>query len=282
MKETTPLSPQQVDELKGQVISEANAAYCLHANILKRNECLGSEAKMAKGTFGPLELKNLREANEYFGVHKGLHRALELLAPVFEQLHAAQVENKILRTYIGLTDKEGVISAEPNSMLIQRESTRFRISPAPELDSLRTANQKLEEANEKLSWALESQPCTCLEGDPCVRCVGLSEHRVALSTQPADVKIEPSLWRPIAEAPRDGTKILIWDGKNIFAAWWDDKFHCEWDDEKEDNVYTGDWTDAAVASFGYEEYQSYKPVLWMPLPPIPTTTGATANREQQP
>lgn len=27
-------------------------------------------------------------------------------------------------------------------------------------------------------------------------------------------------WKPISEAPKDGTKLLVWDGYDIRVAWW--------------------------------------------------------------
>lgn len=92
----------------------------------------------------------------------------------------------------------------------------------------------------------------------------------------ADAEERPaSPWQPIDTAPKDGTKILIWDGKGQFAAWWDPTFEddaakneaCDW----EKSHYIGAWTDGCVLSFGYEETYSYEPTHWMPLPPPPTS-----------
>lgn len=59
-----------------------------------------------------------------------------------------------------------------------------RVNAFPSLLHAAEQMAKVVEANNKLRWALESQPCTCLDGDPCVRCVGLSEWKVDLPPAP--------------------------------------------------------------------------------------------------
>lgn len=76
-------------------------------------------------------------------------------------------------------------------------------------------------------------------------------------------------WQPISTAPKDGTKILISEGGELYAAWWDDKFNTTV--FKNGGIkHRGAWTDGAVLSFGYEETKSYKPTHWTPLPQAPT------------
>jgi len=87
--------------------------------------------------------------------------------------------------------------------------------------------------------------------------------------QPAAPAATP--WRPIADAPKDGTRILFYDPMSsglIHAGIWDAKFASELDDDGETH-YTGAWTDHAVASFAYEEYAEYNPTHFQPLPPPP-------------
>lgn len=82
-------------------------------------------------------------------------------------------------------------------------------------------------------------------------------------------------WQPIETAPKDGTRILFYDPHTsslIFAGIWDDKFESDFDGE--DTIYRGAWTDYAVASFGFEEYQEYSPTHWQPLPEPPAAVAA--------
>lgn len=35
----------------------------------------------------------------------------------------------------------------------------------------------------------------------------------------------PAFWRPIAEAPQDGTRLMLWDSvskRPVFGSWWGD------------------------------------------------------------
>lgn len=89
-------------------------------------------------------------------------------------------------------------------------------------------------------------------------------------------------WQPIETAPMNGTKILIWDGKQIYAAWWHDQFEgLAWDGESKELPYRGAWTDCAVASFNYEEFMEYTPTHWMPLPAPPESITAATQKEEE-
>lgn len=70
-------------------------------------------------------------------------------------------------------------------------------------------------------------------------------------------------WKPIEEAPRDGTDILISGGTYSYGMWEDEKYsgvtiarwhHDHW--RGEDRQAHDDW-------------YSHKPAHWMPLPPPP-------------
>ena len=98
------------------------------------------------------------------------------------------------------------------------------------------------------------------------RTVELERELAALRTQPA----EGPRWQPIETAPKDGTRVLIFDPNvGIRADVWEAEFESLNDDTKEDGWggYRGAWTDHAVLSFGYEEVEEYQPTMWMPLPP---------------
>ncbi len=70
-------------------------------------------------------------------------------------------------------------------------------------------------------------------------------------------------WRSMESAPKDGRRILIWDGEATYAARWETKFSVD------AKGYRAAWTDDAVVSFGMEETAEYKPTAWMPLPEPP-------------
>jgi hypothetical protein len=65
-------------------------------------------------------------------------------------------------------------------------------------------------------------------------------------------------WRPIAEAPRDGTLLLGWDGKEMAI------------------VQAAKWASSGWAvAHDAEDYawSDYAPTHWMPLPPPPEGDG---------
>lgn len=71
-------------------------------------------------------------------------------------------------------------------------------------------------------------------------------------------------WRPIKTAPRDGTKILLFDDGEIYAGRW------SWIPSADVNEpYLWVWTDNAVEDFVHRTYKVYKPSHWLPLPSAP-------------
>lgn len=79
-------------------------------------------------------------------------------------------------------------------------------------------------------------------------------------------------WRDIETAPKDGTRILLFDpaiGPTVISGWWDKSFEIKYDEEKDETFEVGAWTDGCVVSFGYEETASYSPTHWQPLPEAP-------------
>jgi hypothetical protein len=70
-------------------------------------------------------------------------------------------------------------------------------------------------------------------------------------------------WRKMATAPKDGTRILIWDG-SPFCAWWDDNA----------NFGDGELTKPGWQIFNNEMDSFYSMATetathWMPLPKAP-------------
>ena len=59
-------------------------------------------------------------------------------------------------------------------------------------------------------------------------------------------------WLPIETAPKDGTKLLVFDGGKITTAYWD-----------------GDSWELVVPSEGYRDSDTVYAKFWMPLPEAP-------------
>lgn len=60
-------------------------------------------------------------------------------------------------------------------------------------------------------------------------------------------------WRPIESAPKDATCILVGHDEAVFSAWWEES--------------ANGWVDGTTDL--YEEYRTYEPTHWMPLPALP-------------
>jgi hypothetical protein len=65
-------------------------------------------------------------------------------------------------------------------------------------------------------------------------------------------------WRPIETAPKDGAAILIWPAQSSFTG----------DDKISYVVRWNDWKEAWIEASG-EEYDTFYPTHWMPLPLAP-------------
>ncbi|OUJ16387.1 hypothetical protein [Acetobacter sp. DsW_063] len=82
-------------------------------------------------------------------------------------------------------------------------------------------------------------------------------------------------WRPISEAPKDQPCLIAWQEGcvwHIRRAYWDEKFEYNYDDDTEEDVYIGAWTDDSVASWGFQECNSFEPTHFAPLPAPPKVT----------
>lgn len=67
-----------------------------------------------------------------------------------------------------------------------------------------------------------------------------------------------SAWQPIESAPKDGTRVLIYQGGHVYIAWWDEK----------------DWTGVWVIFDCDDSFYSLTadhPTHWLPLPDPPET-----------
>lgn len=69
-------------------------------------------------------------------------------------------------------------------------------------------------------------------------------------------------WQPIETAPKDGTKVILYNGNRAASAQWFDKFEkCENDQFPQTGWFEG-------ISYGYHCF-FYSPTHWIPLPEPP-------------
>ncbi|MBV1835617.1 hypothetical protein [Acetobacter estunensis] len=80
-----------------------------------------------------------------------------------------------------------------------------------------------------------------------------------------------AMWRPIRDAPKTGTRILVWCGDFYSVAWWDSA-------HETDDGRRGIWTDGGVASWGYEEIREIHLVCFAHLTGF---DGSTAGERLQ-
>jgi hypothetical protein len=62
-------------------------------------------------------------------------------------------------------------------------------------------------------------------------------------------------WQLIETAPKDGTRILAWDGLCMMVLWWG----------------SGGWYDAQWVTVHLDNNRPFAPTHWMPLPEPPKT-----------
>lgn len=68
-----------IDEIIVKLKKQSDMAYIEYLNQLKRNECLGWEAKVKKGTFGQAEYEAHNTANVEFGRHQAFNEVIRML-----------------------------------------------------------------------------------------------------------------------------------------------------------------------------------------------------------
>jgi len=119
--------------------------------------------------------------------------------------------------------------------------------------------------------ALQHQIASAIQAAPVVDIDGVFHAQIpmemlwewhlaakTLTAQPAD-----GVWREIESAPRDGTKIWLWDGKTVFVGKWITKMAFS------EKNRTGEWVN--------DLNSARSPILWFPLPAPP----AAARSEEQ-
>ncbi len=92
--------------------------------------------------------------------------------------------------------------------------------------------------------------------------LAMAHEVVAADLRAAAQAVREREWRPIAEAPKDGTEILTWVG-GVAEPF---KYICRWSDSYSIHGLGGNWTDG-LCNMGIEVTQ------WMPLPAPPEVGG---------
>lgn len=120
------------------------------------------------------------------------------------------------------------------------QAAEFLLAPA-------MADMTNDEAARVLARAVLLTNAACFLDSDCQTC---AEHNEALRL--ARAALQP--WRPIAEAPRDGTAILGHDGDNpATVAWYE-------------NPYASYWSLCVTGE--YAGGSEWEPTHWMPIPPV--------------
>ena len=85
-------------------------------------------------------------------------------------------------------------------------------------------------------------------------------------------------WQPISTAPKDGTKVLLLEGKEIFAGAWEKDFEClgSINDDLNQMAFRAGWTDWSFDQESELMVREIFPTKWMPLPALPEETCQTA------
>jgi hypothetical protein len=101
------------------------------------------------------------------------------------------------------------------------------------------------------------------------------DHEIEhLETIREALRLAADPWMPIETAPKD--EVILLAGDNVLChGWWESDFHTEWDNEKDEPINIGAWTNGIVSDWGMQETVELKPTHWMPLPaaPVATTEG---------
>ena len=109
----------------------------------------------------------------------------------------------------------------------------------------------------------------------------LSEHKELLQGHINELKQQPASpgWRPIESAPKDGTRIMLWNGDDepVFAHW---DTSLEWGKgSKPINDWVSDWLTVSGYDAGAERV--YNPTHWQPLPQPPQPKDCEAEGQPQ-
>jgi hypothetical protein len=71
-----PLQPLTI--FKQALLAYADEEYCRSLRMFRADPCLGWEAKVKNGKYGPAEHNAHKEANEHMGAHRGIYAAVKL------------------------------------------------------------------------------------------------------------------------------------------------------------------------------------------------------------
>jgi len=123
--------------------------------------------------------------------------------------------------------------------------------------------------------AIEGQRFTDDTSHPCV-----TGYNSAINTAIEAVQALPDAWRPIEEAPKDGTIVLLWTDTRLCVD--ANKFE-DWGCEHLQAVQIGYWEDDVDAPLrkeaaGWRCEYSGMPTHFMPLPTPPETNDGKVAR----
>jgi hypothetical protein len=68
-----------IDKIIGELKQQSDIAYVNYVNQMRKNECLGWEAKVKCGEFGRVELDAHNRASSEFGKHQAFNEAIRML-----------------------------------------------------------------------------------------------------------------------------------------------------------------------------------------------------------
>jgi len=77
------VTKEKVTSLASRLRARADNAYCDYISQSKRDECLGWEIKVERGTFDAAHLEAHTKRGEFLGRHRALHEAAKLLEEEF-------------------------------------------------------------------------------------------------------------------------------------------------------------------------------------------------------
>jgi hypothetical protein len=77
---------------KRALLAYADEEYCRSLRMFRTDPCLGWEAKVKNGKYGPVEHNAHKEANEHMGAHRGIYAAVKFVEDMLAAAPAAPIQ----------------------------------------------------------------------------------------------------------------------------------------------------------------------------------------------